>query len=280
MSVRSPDLTRVQPACRMFAEVVEELLSARRAAREAQPFEYTREELCDLAYSSYKALLRGVLTHPPRRAVVGEVAEYLACTLAERNRLLLAAGYSPEQPRLEGPAEVQAVAQARDVMRALPFPALVLRSDWRIQDVNDALLTLFDFDRSAYGALEEAERHLLRLTFDPHLPLRERLGGDTPDWRTTARRDLLAFRRATAASQHEDWFRALVASLSPLPDFTELWAETGMDGPPDPSHALHVVPFRLPDGTRVEVQLLTVLIGDLTDPRVLAFAPLSRETSG
>src|SRR5438270_4145248 len=71
---------RTAPECRDFAVVVEELLARRRgeAAHATRPRRgwpregwglkrWTREELCDDAYSSYKALLKGSIRRPPRR---------------------------------------------------------------------------------------------------------------------------------------------------------------------------------------------------------------------
>ena len=39
-----------------------------------------------------------------RRAVILAIADYLECTLAERNRLLVATQYAPQQPYLSGVA--------------------------------------------------------------------------------------------------------------------------------------------------------------------------------
>src|SRR5919201_4343442 len=74
---------RTAPECRDFAVVVEELLARRRreavqtrpprrgrAPQGGGPKRWTREELCDVAYSSYKPLLKGRTRPPPRREVV------------------------------------------------------------------------------------------------------------------------------------------------------------------------------------------------------------------
>ena len=61
---------RVAPDCAEFTSVVEAVLARRRAdpARRgaaaswgAVPRSWTKDELCDVAYSSYRALLRGAV---------------------------------------------------------------------------------------------------------------------------------------------------------------------------------------------------------------------------
>ena len=66
-------------------------------------------------YSSYKAPLKGSIRRPPRRAVVLAIADYLECTLAERNRLLVAPQYAPQQPYLSGVALTARLGPATSV---------------------------------------------------------------------------------------------------------------------------------------------------------------------
>jgi len=107
-----PTPVTIHPDCREFVEVVEDLLNRRQnnlsnhiSTRAWQdnlwgPRTWTRTEMEDMVYSSYKQMRRGRITRPPRREVVIDMADYLDCTIDERNRLLVAANLPPVDPYL------------------------------------------------------------------------------------------------------------------------------------------------------------------------------------
>jgi MmyB-like transcription regulator ligand binding domain len=191
---------RTAPECRDVAVVVEELLARRRgeaaqprppwrgcAPRRWGPKRWTREELCDDAYSSYKALLKGSIRRPPRRAVVLAIADYLKCTLAERNLLLVAAQYAPQQPYLTGVALTAALALAQETVDYVPLPAYVVTREWDGRSTNAHLLTLFGATRAQVDAIPPEQRNILHLVFAPSLPLYKHSSGTREAWKRTAR---------------------------------------------------------------------------------------------
>src|SRR5438128_3725909 len=100
-------LEKVHPDCRDFVVVIEELLSRRREEladgiephslfdNEWGPRTWTQTDMEDMVYSSYKQMRRGRITRPPKREIVMDIADYLNCTMQERNRLLEAAHFAP-----------------------------------------------------------------------------------------------------------------------------------------------------------------------------------------
>src|SRR6185295_6145506 len=106
---------KVHPNCRDFVSTVEELLKRRQGELDASdaprpawrdddwgPRTFTRTELQDIVYSSYQRMRQGHINRPPRRSIVMEIADYLNCTLEERNRLLIAADTAPVSPYFTG----------------------------------------------------------------------------------------------------------------------------------------------------------------------------------
>jgi hypothetical protein len=233
---------RTAPACRDFAVVVEELL-ARRRGEAAQtrpprqgwpratwePKRWTREELCDVAHSSYKALLKGSIRRPPRRAVVLAIADYLECTLAERNRLLVAAQYAPQQPYLTGADLTAVLALAQETVDYVRLPAYVVTREWDVRSTNAHLLTLFGATRTQVDAIPPEQRNILHLVFDPSLPLYERLSGTREAWERTARRSIYRFKRDNVLCQDEAWYKQRVQRLMGLPRFAEYWHQIQID---------------------------------------------------
>lgn len=267
-------LERTAPECRDFATTIEALLEQRRQ-QSIWSKDWSRDEVCDLVYASYKALLRGVVRRVPRRAVVMQIADYFEASLQERNRLLVAAGYLPIEPYLSGPALEEALALGRQTLEMLPLPALLVTRDWGIQGVNQQLFALLGLSADQLQALPVRARNILHLVFDPGSPMYRLLGAGDLTWEAVARRDLQRFRRDNLFSSREPWFLELLNQLSNLPRFDGLWASVQSESPEAPSQeALHLIDFvNLPQGS-LRVQMLRVGLGDLEFPRVLAYLPV------
>ena len=71
-----------------------------------------------------------------------QIADYLEGSLTERNDLLLAAQYLPEQPEWEGDESRRAFEQAQKIMESLPYPAVVVTRTFQIQAANEFFLRL------------------------------------------------------------------------------------------------------------------------------------------
>jgi MmyB-like transcription regulator ligand binding domain len=234
IAMAATDLTpmRVAPECAEFAGLVEAILLRRRrdpAQRRATeewygvPRAWTRDELCDVAYSSYRALLRGAVRRPPRREVVMEIADYLQCTMTERNQLLVAARYAIEHPGPRG-AELQVAVEAlRPVMDKLPLPAYAVGRDWTILLINDHLLAVLGLALQDVVGLPPSWRNVLRLLFDPALPVRALLEPDAESWSRLAAFSVMRFVQDNLLWQYEPWYQALITGLGDLPDFSAFW---------------------------------------------------------
>lgn len=265
--------------CEDFVGVVEALLAQRRAGpSRSERFPapcWTRDELCDLAYASYKALVRGQVIHPPRRATVKAVADYLDCTLAERNRLLTAAGLAPEQPELQGPHLTAVLTLAQGLLGQLAFPGVLVTRDWSIHGWNAPMQRLMRLSTEAITAWPADQRTILHLLFDPASPLYALLGGGDHRWEQLARRDLLSFKRHNHLSRHETWYAQRLQSLMHLPRFAELWQDVEVDAAAagEAEQHPHEVALLSENGTPILLNALWISFTDLDYPRVLAFAP-------
>jgi len=287
---------RIAPDCRDFAITAEELLARRRQERahdvqrpvahasgEWWPKEWTRDELCDVVYSSYKALLKGAIRRPPKRQVVMELADYLECSLDERNRLLVAARYAPEQPYLQGAQLEHALAVAQTVIDALPFPAHSLTRAWDIHIVNAQLVKLLGITQEQLQSLPAEQRNVLHLVFDPQLPLHALLSPNAEAWDRTARREIYGFKQQNQLCQYDAWYAARIEHLLALPHFAQYWHQTGIDTPPlsTPDHdpfTTYVFEFTYPNGTVLHVRSLLIALSDLDYPKVIAYMPADQST--
>lgn len=280
----------VQENCLVFARVVEELLARRRqeVSERTQlaaewPREWTRSELTDVVYSSYLKLLQGKVNKPPMRSKLLEIADYLECTLAERNRILTACQYAPEQPYLQGTALEKALEVAANVVNYLPVPGFVIGRDWQIHGYNTHFLRLYDLTADEFEAIPMQARNVLHLTFDPTLPIYHRLQGMTATWDYTARLNIFKFKYSNMLCQYEGWYQALVDRLMALPQFGKYWHEVRLDTVPvvqqaEQSTFLTCDVTLLSQGKTLLTQGIHVTLGNFDYPVIVAYIPANEET--
>ncbi len=232
----------IHPDCQAFVLCVESLLERRRAelrrpaagalpANAWGPRSWFRTELEDMVYSSYKQMRKGRITRPPRREVVMELADYLECTLEERNRLLLAAGAAPIAPYLTGAELHAALRIATGVAEQLAIPAVIITRDWHIHYFNDQLIQLFEVTPAQLAALAPHQFNVLHLLFDPALPLHPHLIQNRDSWTRMARQTIYAFKGANQLNQFDGWYSEVLAQLLALPEFADHWASVTVDQP-------------------------------------------------
>ncbi|GAB4178251.1 MAG: hypothetical protein Fur005_40470 [Roseiflexaceae bacterium] len=285
-------LQRVHPECREFVITVEELLERRRrehistvAQDDWWPRSWHRTELEDTVYSSYKQMRQGRVTRPPRREMVMAIADYLSCTLVERNRLLLAAHTAPISPYLTGDKLAELLPIATSVARQLSIPAMVINRDWCVHDQNAQMLESFAISPEQLAAIPPERRNVLHLLFDPNLPLRPNLAPYPDSWERMARQSIYGFKLANQLCQYEQWYADLVAQLMTLPDFEHHWrtvkVDISFDNDPSawlrsPAVTVDVALARPEPGTQhARLRPLVISIGyfQFDFPLVLAFLP-------
>jgi len=197
----------------------------------------------------------------PSRQMVLVLASALEVPLADRNRLLLAAGYAPayREAGLEGP-EAEPIDRAFRYLLARhePYPAAVVDPGWNVQMANDAYAKLIAFLVGTPGLLPSRPIHDappvrgsngLTPLFDPSglRPCVANFGEVAPV--------LLAHLRHAAASD-----AAARATLDRVEQF-----ELPEDDPPAPALPV-VVPLVLTrDGTRLSLFSSMTMLGTAMD---------------
>jgi hypothetical protein len=150
-----------------------------------------------------------------------QIADYLECTVEQRNTLLLAGGYAPEKNFLGADGLEKVLRIAMDTIAYLPLPACVITREWDLHATNTHFQRLFG------DSLSEAQRHeknVLKLLFDSRLPVRERLQQSPRIWDCLARRSIYRFKLDNVLAQHEPWYLELLEQLLRLPDFERYWS--------------------------------------------------------
>ncbi|CAG1005167.1 MAG: hypothetical protein IT322_07205 [Anaerolineae bacterium] len=269
----------VHPDCRDFVSTVENLLKRRQQQMEITPYRlplwqkddwgprsWTRTELEDMVYSSFKRMRQGHITRPPRRQTVMEIADYLNCTLEERNRLLMAAHISPVAPYFTGERLVELLQEVTAVAQQLVIPALIINRDWHIHYLNDQALRLQNVSTAQLASIPPEHFNLLRLMFDPQLPLYPNLIQNHTSWVRMARQTLYGFKMANLLCQFEPWYQTLVDDLMGLPDFADHWHTIDVDLPFSADFSVQ----NLPSSVTVE----TTFIDSHQKPRQIWLRPL------
>lgn len=282
------------PECEAFVATVEMLLTRRRdelAANLARPDDawgpraWTRAELEDTVYASYKPMRQGRVTRPPRREKVMEIADYLGCTLDERNALLIAAEYAPVEIYRTGTALEAPLRIARDIAQSVRLPAIVINRDWRIHHINAHVFALNGLDPVIAAHALPSEASLLQLLFDPHLPLYRTISRNHASWTRMVRQTIFAFKKANVLSRFEPWYAAHVSDLMALPQFENQWTSVDISLPADEAAALsnpivlEMFTEAFAEPLRLRPLLISVGYFEFDYPQVIAFAPAD-EVSG
>ncbi|MBI3536799.1 MAG: hypothetical protein HY070_04465 [Chloroflexi bacterium] len=292
----------VHSDCRDFVAVVEELLKRRQIEAgqtiasysswkndEWGPRTWVRTEFEDMVYGSYKPMRQGRVTRPPRREIVMDVADYLNCSLEERNRLLLAARATPVTPYLTGAKLEEALQAAIGVVQNLPLPAIIINRDWHIHYINQHTLTIIGVTPEDVIAIPPPKLNILHLLFDPVLPLYPHLIQNRESWTRMVRQTIFGFKMANLFCQFEPWYQALVRQLMELPEFEENWRTVRVDAAfeSDPSAqkqpASVVVETVVSAGhhpKRVWLRPLLISVGyfQFDFPQIVAFLPADEES--
>ncbi len=187
---------------------------------------FTQQELTDEVCPTYKNWLVGRSRRLPSRPTIIEIAQYLECSAAERNTLLLAARYLPESLELEGSQLKQALEQAQHIMGTLPYPAMILTHTLEVQAINDAFQRVFEVPPLA--TIPQPQRHLLHFLFHPDLPMRVRstFNDQTAKvWQAQVSLGIQLFKQSNVLYQFEPWYQELVERLCTVADFRGYWEQ-------------------------------------------------------
>lgn len=288
----------IHPDCAEFVTTVEELLTRRQQELadgtysrswedEWGPRFWTRTEMEDMVYSSYKQMRRGRITRPPRREVIMDIANYLNCTLEERNRLLVSANLAPVDPYLTGKALEELLQPTIEIAESLDMPAVIINRDWRIHYLNPQMLVLYGVTPEQLEAVPPEDRNILCLLFDPQLPLYINLIDNAASWTRMVRQTIYGFKVANRLCQYELWYQDLVEQLMQLPEFEYHWKTVRTDIPFDQDMSATNLPILLDSKTpglhvhsrRSWLRPLVISVGyfQFDFPQIVAFLPANKE---
>ena len=183
---------------------------------------FTQQELNDEACPTYKNWLIGRSHRLPSRSMLMQIADYLECSLSERNDLLLAAQYLPEQPEWEGDALRRALERAQQIMETLPYPAMVVTRTFQVQAANEFFLRLFELP--PLDTLPSHQRSTIHFLFHPDFGRRSTISPEARAlWQQHALSGIQLFKQQNALSQYDAWYQQSVQQWCEIPGFQKYW---------------------------------------------------------
>jgi transcriptional regulator with XRE-family HTH domain len=236
MQLRTSGMKEDDLSSKENARVLHQLLQAIEAVRNKRQEDYrdrphpqlkrfTQQELNDEACLTYKNWLIGRSNRLPSRSTLMQIADYLECSFSERNDLLLAAQYLPEQPEWEGNALQQALEHAQQVMETLPYPAIVVTHRFQIQAANELFLRIQELP--SFDTLPQHQRTMVHCLLNPNF--RERSMRNTEAhamWQKHVLYGLQHFKQQNALYQYDAWYQQFVKQCcDEIADFREYWAK-------------------------------------------------------
>ncbi|GHO77749.1 hypothetical protein KSD_55200 [Ktedonobacter sp. SOSP1-85] len=229
------------------ARVFHQMLNAIEAVRYKRQEEYhekghprlkrfTQQELNDEACPTYKNWLIGRSSRLPDRSLLMTIAYYLECSLSERNDILLAAQYVPEQTEWEGEELQQALERAHQLMETLPYPSIVITRSFQINAANEFALYLLEFP--SLETLLPHQRNLVYFLFRPLIRMRSSISAEArATWQKQVLYGIQLFKQNNILYQYEPWYQDLMQQWYAIEGFREYWemareATSQEDAPP------------------------------------------------
>ena len=234
MPLQLPAMKEERVPSQEQARVFHQLLGAIEAVRITRQEDYrekchpqlkrfTQQELNDEACPTYKNWLIGRSHRLPSRSMLMQIAGYLECSLSERNDLLLAAQYLPEQPEWEGDALRRALEQAQQIMEALPYPAMVVTHTFQVQAANEFSLRLLELP--SLDTVPPHQRTMMHFLLHPDVQARSMINAEIRAmWQKYVLYGLQRFKQQNVLSQYDAWYQQRVQQwCDEIADFQECW---------------------------------------------------------
>jgi MmyB-like transcription regulator ligand binding domain len=215
---------------RVFHQLLEAIEAVRltrqedyREKRHPQLKRFTQLELNDEACPTYKNWLIGRSNRLPSRSMLMTIADYLECSLGERNDLLLAAQYLPEQPAWEGDALRRALEQAQQIMETLPYPAIVVTHTCQVQAANEFFLRLLELP--PLETLPPHQRSMMHFLFHPDFRRHSMINAEAHAlWQKHALYAVQRFKQQNVLSQYDAWYQQSIQQwCDDIACFQEYW---------------------------------------------------------
>jgi hypothetical protein len=184
---------------------------------------FTQQELNDEACPTYKNWLIGRSYRLPSRSMLMQIADYLECSLGERNDVLLAAQYLPLQPEWEGDALRRALEHAQQIMETLPYPAIVVTHTCQVQAANEFFLRLLELP--PLDTLPPHQRSMMHFLFHPDFRRSSTINAEAHAlWQKHALYAIQRFKQQNVLSQYDAWYQQSVQQwCDDIACFQEYW---------------------------------------------------------
>ncbi len=286
MQLQTPAMTEDNAPSKEHARVFHQLLEKIEAVRITRQEEYrekhhpqlkrfTQQELNDEACPTYKNWLIGRSHRLPSRAMLMTITDYLECSLSERNDLLLAAQYLPEQPELEGDELRRALEHAQQLMETLPYPAMVVTHTFQVQAANEFALRLLELP--PLDMIPPHQRTTLHFLFHPDVLTRSTINAEARAmWQKHVLSGIQLFKQQNVLSQYDAWYQQSVRQWCEIPGFQEYW-EKAQEAPRQEIAPTKVVLARMATTGEllpIRIRHMLVSVSGKISPAVLAFLPV------
>ncbi len=278
-----------QAALEEQMRVFQQLLGAIEAVRHKRQEDYrekchpqlkrfTQQELNDEACPTYKNWLIGRTNRLPSRSTLMQIADYLECCLSERNDVLLAAQYLPEQPEWEGDALRRALGQAQQTMETLPYPAILITHTFQVQAANEFFLRLFELP--PLETLPPYQRTMMHFLLNPDFRARSLINTEAhATWQKHVIYSLQHFKQQNVLFQYDAWYQQSVQQwCNEIVGFQEYWKkaqeETRQENPP--TKLVFVRMATTGEVLPIRVRHMLVSVSSKIYPAVAALLPVDK----
>lgn len=274
-----------------FVKAVEDLVRARKVERKSGSFnghigadkatynkKFNYSEVAKVI-PSWKDYASGRIKQPPSRWQIMNLTDEFDCTTRERNLLLVAAGYKPEEEFVSGGLRLkQLLEPCYRIMRFTPFPSYIVNRDWSILAASTAALTFFGLSPVEVDNIPAEQLNVISLLLHEDSPVRKLIIAEGKDyWWQVVYRNIMGFLAENELCLYDDWFVSRVEKFREFPEFREIYDKGYRPFINMNEWSDYVTKFKR-DSKTLTVRSVIANAGDALHPQVVYYIPADEST--
>lgn len=169
----------------------------------------------------------------PKRELINRIMNAMKLSYQERNNLLYAGGYLPEDSEL---ADIRKTL--KKTLTDWPYPLVAYDAAWRIVDFNKSAAAVYKFDKTVSRDPRKEQTNLIEFLFHPANPQNKHLkDAEEKNRHGLLKSVLIQFQHATRTTTQEKWYKTLIQRMMGNKLFNKLWKE--VQGASLPQNMVH-----------------------------------------
>ena len=287
MLIRDEEKTKDLDTLRQnLVKAVENLVEDRRKNKSKSKSKVIRAEIISVIpswknYTSSDESKR--IKRPPARWEIMNLAELFQCNTHERNTLLVAAGYKPEEQFIEDKVRLRRLIEPYyRVMEKTQYPCYIVNKDWRLLAMSSTALKFFGLTKTYLLNFPPEYLNIISLLTMKESPIRDMIKaqGDEYWWRVIYR-NIMGFKAENELCLYDQWYIKIIEKFRESKEFIRIYDEGYVPklepGENTEDWMEYLTRFNR-EGVVLTTRSVIAKVGDLAHPQLIYYVPADKAT--